>query len=183
VLFFDGFHVSKRVRAIMRQSKYTVTFDQDFESVIVSCAGRRRGRWHLTWITPRIMHAYARLYDEGHVHSFEVWNNDGVLVGGGYGVAIGRAFIIESQFFREPNASKIGFAVLAWHLAQWGFVLCDNKWLTPTTEQMGFVTLPRQEFLKRLAAAVEGPGKRDCWKPEAGPETVANWRPEAAAAA
>src|SRR5688572_15245601 len=73
VLFFDGFHVSRRLRVIMRQGKYCVTFDRDFEGVIVGCAGRRRGRWHLTWITPRIMRAYARLYDEGHVHSFEVW--------------------------------------------------------------------------------------------------------------
>jgi leucyl/phenylalanyl-tRNA--protein transferase len=115
------------------------------------------------------MRAYARLYDESHVHSFEVWNKEGELAGGGYGLAIGRAFIIESQFFREPNASRIGFAVLAWHLAKWGFVLCDNKWLTPTTEQMGFTSLPRPAFLERLAVAVEGPGSRRRWEAEAGP--------------
>jgi leucyl/phenylalanyl-tRNA---protein transferase len=115
------------------------------------------------------MRAYARLYDESHVHSFEVWNKEGELAGGGDGLAIGRAFIIESQFFREPNASRIGFAVLAWHLAKWGFVLCDNKWLTPTTEQMGFTSLPRPAFLERLAVAVEGPGSRRRWEAEAGP--------------
>lgn len=175
VLLLDDFHIPTRLRAMMRQGKYTVTFDRDFEDVIKACAGRRQGRWHLTWITPAIMRAYACLYDEGHVHSFEVWNRDGELVGGGYGVVIGRVFVIESQFFRESNASKIGFSVLAWHLAKWGFEMCDNKWLTVTTAQMGFHEMPRTEYLRRLASLAGQPVRVARWEAEAGPKDVAEW--------
>src|SRR5262249_13050396 len=132
ILFFDELHLARRLRRQMRQGGYTVTFDRDFEGVISACAGYRQGRWHLTWITPRIMRAYAELYDSGYAHSFEVWNERGALVGGGYGVAVGRAFTTESQFSREPNTSKIGFAVLNWHLAHWGFAFNDGKLMTPT---------------------------------------------------
>ncbi len=177
VLFFDEFHMSKRLRRLMRQGLYTVTFDQDFEAVIKACAGKRDGRWHLTWITPRIMRAYAALYDAGLVHSFEVWNRDGALVGGGYGVAIGRAFFTESQFSHEDNTSKLGFSVLNWHLAHWGYVLNDGKWPTPTILDMGFRMIPRGAFLRRLGEAAGEGGKPGRWAVEAGPETVANWHP------
>ena len=84
------------------------------------------------------MRAYAELFDAGHVHSFEVWNEKGELAGGGYGVAIGGAFATKSQFSREPNTSKIGFTVLNWHLARWGFAFNDGKVMTPTCRDMGF---------------------------------------------
>jgi leucyl/phenylalanyl-tRNA--protein transferase len=127
VLFFDEFHFSNNQRRLMRQGRYTVTFDRDFENVITACAGRRSGRWHLTWITPRIMHAYAEAFDAGHAHSFEVWNEKGELAGGGYGLSVGAAFFAESQFSREPNTGKIGMAVLNWHLAKWGYHFNDGK--------------------------------------------------------
>jgi leucyl/phenylalanyl-tRNA--protein transferase len=177
VLNLNDFHISTRLRSKMRQGRYTITFDRDFEAVITACAGRRPGQWHLTWIRPHIMHAYAEAYDEGHVHSFEVWNEHGELAGGGYGVTTGRVFVIESQFFRESNASKIGFSVLAWHLAKWGFVMCDNKWLTPTTAQMGFREMPRAEYLRRLAVLTDIPARAGRWEAEVGSEAVADWRP------
>jgi leucyl/phenylalanyl-tRNA---protein transferase len=183
VLQLDDFHISSRLRSKMRQGRYRVTFDRDFEGVIKACAGRRQGRLHLTWITPRIMRAYAKLFDEGYVHSFEVWNQDGELAGGGYGVAVGRVFVIESQFFRESNASKIGFSVLAWHLAKWGFALADNKWLTPTTAQMGFQEMPRAEYLRQLSALAEGTVRPGRWEAEADSKAVADWRPRADALA
>jgi leucyl/phenylalanyl-tRNA--protein transferase len=96
----------------MRQCQYTVTFDRDFEHVISSCAEHRVGRWHLTWITPKIMRAYAKLFDTGHAHSFEVRNERGERAGGAYGVAVGNAFVTKSQSSREPNTSKMGFTVL-----------------------------------------------------------------------
>ena len=131
VLFFNELHIARRLRRQMRQGNYTVTFDRDFEGVIAACAGQRQGRWHLTWITPRIMRTYAELFDAGYAHSFEVWNERGDLAGGGYGVAVGNAFVTESQFSREPNTSKIGFTVLNWHLAHWGFAFNDGKLMTP----------------------------------------------------
>lgn len=178
VLAFDDFHISRRIRSLMRQDKCAVSFDRDFEGVIKACAAPRAGRRHLTWITPRIMRSYAELYDSGHVHSFEVWNKDGELAGGGYGVALGGAFIIESQFSRESNASKVGFAVLAWHLARWGFLLCDNKWATPNTLQMGFRTIPRRDYLRDLTLALGREGRGGRWEIEASPKAVADWHPE-----
>jgi leucyl/phenylalanyl-tRNA--protein transferase len=177
VLLFDDFHIAKRLRRLMRRGAYTVTFDRDFEGVIKACAGKREGRWRLTWITPRIMRAFAALYDAGLVHSFEVWNRDRVLVGGGYGVAIGRAFFTESQFSHEDNTSKLGFAVLNWHLAKWGYLLNDGKWATPTILDMGFRMIPRAAFVRLLGKAAGAGGKRGRWTVEAGPEVVADWRP------
>jgi leucyl/phenylalanyl-tRNA--protein transferase len=177
VLFFDETHVSKSLRRHMRQGRYTVTFDRDFEGVIKACAGRRDGKWHVTWITPRIMRAYADMFDAGFVHSFEVWNEAGALVGGGYGVAIGRAFFTESQFSREPNTSKIGFTVLNWHLAKWGYRLNDGKFATPTILDMGFRPIRRQRFLSELATATRAGGKPGQWSVETDLPTVAAWQP------
>jgi leucyl/phenylalanyl-tRNA---protein transferase len=177
VLYFDQFHLGKNVRRLLRQGRYSVTFDRDFEGVIAACAGRREGKWHVTWITPRIMHAYAAMYDAGHVHSFEVWNEAGALVGGGYGVALGRAFFTESQFSREPNTSKVGFAVLNWHLDRWGFRLNDGKNATPTILDMGFRMIPRRSFLDELASATRAGGKSGRWRVETELKTVAAWEP------
>jgi leucyl/phenylalanyl-tRNA--protein transferase len=106
-----------------------------------------------------------------------VWNKEGVLAGGGYGVAAGNSFVIESQFFRESNASKIGFTVLAWHLAKWGFRFCDNKWQTPTTVQMGFTPIKRAALLALLRDA-KPPRPRGRWHAEAGARAVSAWRPD-----
>ncbi|MDC7789394.1 leucyl/phenylalanyl-tRNA--protein transferase [Rhodoplanes sp. TEM] len=177
ILRLDELHIAKRLRRQMRQGRYTVTFDRDFPGVITACAGRREGRWHLTWITPRIMRLYADMFDAGQVHSFEVWNEAGALVGGGYGVAAGGAFFTESQFSHEPNTSKIGFTVLHWHLARWGFRIDDGKWPTPTILDMGFRTVPRGEFRALLADAPALPGKPGRWSVETDLATVAAWQP------
>ena len=175
VVYFDEFHIAKRLRSIMKQKRFTVTFDRDFEGVIKACAGRRAGKWHVTWITPRIMRLYAALYDAGHVHSYEVWNAKGELAGGGYGLAMGEVFFTESQFSLEPNTSKIGFALLNWHLAKWGFVLNDNKWMTPTVEKMGFRDVPRAELQRHLTVPTARGGR---WQVEADLAAVAAWQPE-----
>jgi leucyl/phenylalanyl-tRNA--protein transferase len=124
------------------------------------------------------MHAYAALHDAGYAHSFEVTDRAGELAGGGYGVAVGGAFVIESQFSRESGASKIGFAVLAWHLARWGFVLMDNKEPTRNVLEMGFCTIPRSDYLALLGTAQQVPGKVGSWQVETGLDTVAAWRPD-----
>jgi len=177
VLSFDNFHMPKRLRSRLRQARYRVTFDRDFDAVIKACSEPRENKWQITWITPKIMHAYAALHDAGHAHSFEVWNQEGELVGGGYGVAVGGAFTIESQFTREANTSKVGFAMLNWHLARWGFVLNDNKGPTQNTLEFGFRMVPRSEFRARLAEAVQLPGRPGRWSVETDLPTVAQWQP------
>jgi leucyl/phenylalanyl-tRNA--protein transferase len=177
ILDFNAFHMPKRLRSRVRQARYRITFDRDFEAVMKACAAPRENKWQVTWITPQMMHAYAALHDAGHAHSFEVWNREGELVGGGYGVAVGGAFAIESQFTRESNTSKIGFAMLNWHLAHWGFVLNDNKGPTRNVLEMGFRTVPRAEFQARLAEAVRLPGRVGRWSVETDLKTVAQWFP------
>jgi len=177
VLFFDEHHMSKRFRPLVRNASYSVTFDTAFEHVIKGCSERRSYRRHgLTWITPRIMKLYTELYDQGHAHSIEIWNRDGRLVGGTYGLSLGRIFITESQFFRESNASKIGYAVLNYHLARWGYVLNDNKGHTPATEAMGFREIPRAEYEAILTANAHSGGRSGRWSVEYDLATVANWK-------
>ncbi|MEI9899230.1 MAG: leucyl/phenylalanyl-tRNA--protein transferase [Hyphomicrobium sp.] len=126
VLFLGEQHMAKRLRRDMRKSDYLITFDTAFDEVIKACAEPRKGRpFGLTWVTPKIMRLYAALHDVGFAHSFEVWSADGRLIGGGYGFAIGRVFFTESQFSRESNTSKMGFASLNHHLAQMG--LCAQR--------------------------------------------------------
>ena len=179
VLLFDDVHIAHKQRKLMRQGRYTVTFDRDFEQVIAACAGRREGRWHLTWITPRIMRVYAEAFDAGHAHSFEVWNKAGELVAGGYGLGVGAAFTSESQFFREPNTSKIGITVLNWHLAHWGYRFNDGKLMGPLQHTLGFRNMPRRTFLAKLDAATAAPGKPGRWQVEADLDTISHWDPKA----
>ncbi len=177
VLFFNETHIAKRLRRQMRQGHYSVSFDRDFDGVIKACASHREGRLPITWITPKVMRAYAALFDAGHAHSFEVWDERGNLAGGGYGLAIGGAFVTESQFSREPNTSKIGFTVLNWHLAHWGFAFNDGKVMTPTCHDMGFRDIARKEFLARLAKQERRTVKSGRWQVEADAATVADWQP------
>lgn len=181
LLYFNEFHISKRMRGYIRSGRYRVTFDRDIEAVIKACAAPRPGKLHVTWITPDIMRAYADAFDAGLVHCFEVKDEAGELVGGGYGVALGGTFIIESQFSRDPSASKVGFSTLNYHLAQWGFAFADNKRMTPTVRDLGFRDVPRAQFLKELEAAVRMPGKAGHWSVEADAATVAAWQPGGAA--
>lgn len=149
----SDFQIAKDTRRLMRRNTYRVTFDTAFDEVIRACAEPRKGRPRLTWITPQIMHLYATLHDKGDAHSFEVWNEAGELVGGGYGLAVGRVFVTESMFSRESNTSRIGFASLNWHLAKWGYALNDVKdWAFAfPLEQAGAKLMPRAQFEEVLA--------------------------------
>jgi leucyl/phenylalanyl-tRNA--protein transferase len=177
LLFFDEIHIAKRLRRQMRQGKHSVTFDKDFEGVIKACSESRNDRWNLTWITPRVMRLYTEMFDAGHAHSFEVWNEAGDLVGGGYGVSVGGSFTTESQFTRETNTSKIGFTVLHWHLNKWGYAFDDGKLMTPTCKDMGFRDVPRRDYLRRLEAAMRLPGKSGRWKVEDNLAVISEWKP------
>lgn len=178
VLRTPDFRMSKNLRRIMRKAPHRVTFDQAFDDVIRCCAGRRKNRLYgLTWITPTIMRVYAELHRLGHAHSFEVWNAEGVLVGGGYGLSVGRVFFTESQFSHESNASKMGFATLMHHLARWGYVANDGKAPTPTLDEAGFRLIPRDAFEAMLAEHGTAAERSGAWSVSATLAEVAEWNP------
>lgn len=180
-LSFDNQHLSKNNRRMMRNNHYRVTFDAAFEDVLVACAEKRPGRPTLTWITPDMMRLVANLYDIGVAHSFEVWNREGELVGGGYGFAIGPIFYTESLFSREPSVSKIGLAVVNYHLNRWGFALNDGKTWSENLASQGFALMPRADFNAIAAQGdVVAPGR---WQMDADAAEVAQWQPKKAAPA
>lgn len=179
VLFFDEHHIGKRLRRDMKKANYTFTFDQAFDDVIRACAGHRSYNRHsLTWITPQIMALYTELHRRGHAHSFEVWNAEGKLVGGGYGLSMGRVFVTESQFSWEPNTSKMAFALFNYHLAKWGYVLNDGKDFTPTIDAMGFRLIPRAEFEAIMREHAQGNDRVGKWAVESDLAEVAGWEPK-----
>ena len=115
-----------------------------------------------TWISPMMIAAYSRLFDAGYAHSVETWR-DGRLVGGLYGVAIGRMFYGESMFSREPDASKVALVRLARQLQRWEFGLIDCQMETPHLASMGARTLPRTAFTARLSELVNLPHRSGPW--------------------
>ena len=165
----------------MRRQEFRVTFDRDFDSVIRACAEPRPGRYHLTWIRPDIIEAFSEAHAVGLAHSVEVWDRAGALVGGAYGLAVGRVFFTESQFARMRDASKAGFAVLNCHLQRWGFRLNDGKHLNPHLAQLGFTLVPRSEFNALLATSCGEDGRDGRWAVDDSLD-VAQWNPKAPAA-
>jgi leucyl/phenylalanyl-tRNA--protein transferase len=169
VLFLEERHMGRRLKRTLRSGKYRVTFDTAFDDVLAACSARRAYNWHsLTWLTPGYRQLFAEMHREGRAHSFEVWNEQGELVGGGFGVAVGRVFVGESMFSREPDTSKLGCHVLYAHLQRWGFALVDARDHTPVLARMGYREIPRAEFETLLAAhAVESADRPGPWTAEA----------------
>ena len=159
----EDIHVSKTVRRLLRLDQFEVTFDTAFGAVIRACAEPRAGRPGLSWIRPDIIEAYEALHDAGYAHSVEVWDRDGNLAGGLYGVAIGNAFVTESMFARQGDASKIGLVTLSAHLQKWGFVLNDAKRDSFHLRSLGFTMMPRAEFNALMAKAASAPGRPGSW--------------------
>jgi len=153
IIPLDGFHVPRRLARAMRAADVEVRFDTAFVAVVQACAERPDGDG--TWITGEILDSYETLHELGHAHSVEVWRG-GALVGGLYGVAAGCAFFGESMFHRATDASKFALMALVERLRVRGFTLLDVQWVTPHLEQFGAIEIPRKEYLRRLAAAVEG---------------------------
>ena len=140
----------KDVRRLLRNRRYRISFDHSFEPVMRACAEPRKGRIPLTWITEDIIEAYAALHRAGHAHSFEAWDAEGELVGGGFGIAAGPVFVIESQFTRQRNASKAALVTLMRHLSAWGFELADGKAHTSYLEDLGFRLTAHEDFVAVL---------------------------------
>ena len=151
----DRLHVSHSLAKLLRQGRFDITLDRAFRQVMEGCAAPAPGR-RSTWISPEFLAAYTQLHKQGHTHSFECWQA-GRLVGGIYGVAIGGFFAGESMFRTVSNASKVALFHLVQHLRQRQFELFDIQVLTPITAQLGGVTIPRPEYLRRLAKAIQKP--------------------------
>lgn len=157
VLPLDTFHVPSRLARVIRQGTFEVRIDTAFEAVMRACAKRPDDG---TWISEAIVAAYVRLFELGLAHSVETWRA-GELVGGLYGVHLGRAFFGESMFHRETDASKVALAALVGRLNARGFTLLDTQWTTPHLEQFGAMEIPRDEYLRRLGVALAGRARFD----------------------
>ena len=148
----DGLHVSHSLVRLLRRGRFRATLNAAFADVIAGCADREE-----TWITPRLRAAYQRLHTLGWAHSVEVWGPDGALAGGLYGVAVGALFSAESMFHRARDASKVALVALAAHARRVGLTLLDVQVPSAHLTSLGAVTIPRREYLSRVARAVDRP--------------------------
>ena len=144
----DGFHISRSLSRAMRRTRFTITTNPAFNDVVAGCADRAD-----TWINAEIFSLYAQLHTLGHAHALEVWEDD-MLVGGVYGVTLGRAFFGESMFSRRDNASKIALACLVDRLNRGGFTLFDTQFLTPHLASLGAQEITRAAYHARLEMAL-----------------------------
>jgi len=153
VLFCDELKVSRSLAKNTRNKGFEVRIDSAFSNVIKACAGPRKGESG-TWLGKPMQAAYLALHRAGHAHSFETWQ-DGKLVGGLYGVAIGRMFYGESMFSSQTDASKVALVALVEDLRRRNMPLIDCQQRTPLLASLGAREIPRREFLRRVAALVD----------------------------
>lgn len=165
VLKLEDFKISRSLRKTLRKKAFLVTFDRVFDDVIAACAQAPREGQSGTWITPEMQQAYINLHGLGYAHSVETWF-EGELVGGLYGVSLGKAFFGESMFHRKTDASKIALAVLVEKLKNWGFHFVDSQMATDHMHHLGAKEIPRRIFLKRLQSALRHSTKRGKWHVE-----------------
>ncbi len=159
VLPLGGFRVPKNLAKLVRQRRFEVTTDRSFEAVMRACAAPAEGR-ETTWISDEIVAAYVALHRRGAAHSVECWD-DGRLVGGLYGVALGGAFFGESMFHRARDASKVALVHLVERLRRGGFRLLDVQFVTDHLARFGAVEVPRAEYERRLAEALGADARWD----------------------
>lgn len=150
IIPLESFHASKTLLATVRRGVYEIRVDSAFAEVMRRCAERDEG----SWITPSIHRSYGELHEAGLAHSVEAWRG-GDLAGGLYGVALGGAFFGESMFHRHRDASKVALVALVQRLRERGYTLLDVQWSTDHLRRFGCVELPREEYLRRLAAALQ----------------------------
>jgi leucyl/phenylalanyl-tRNA--protein transferase len=150
IIPLDHFHLSRSLRRTLRSGRFQVTRDRDFQAVITACADREE-----TWINAELEGAMLALHGSGHAHSVEVWSERG-LVGGLYGVKLGRAFFGESMFSRVTDASKVALAWLVARLKAGSFTLLDCQFMTEHLASLGAITVPRETYVALLSAALGG---------------------------
>lgn len=154
ILPLTGFHVPARLARTVRQTPFTVHVDRDFDGVIDGCAAPAADR-DRTWINTRIRKLYRGLFDRGHCHTVEVYDGD-MLVGGLYGVSLGRAYFGESMFHRARDASKIALVHLMARLKAGGYTLCDTQYVTEHLRGFGAVEVPKKRYQRMLEDALTG---------------------------
>src|SRR4249919_3432601 len=154
VIPLDAFHVPARLARTVRSTRFSVVCDRDFSAVIEGCAepGPKRAR---TWINTPIRKLYRGLFEIGHCHTVEVYDGD-ALVGGLYGVSLGRAFFGESMFHRVRDASKIALVHLVAQLRAGGFELLDTQYVTEHLRSFGALEIPRRRYRTLLDRAIAG---------------------------
>jgi len=158
----ESFAVSRSLAKAIRQDRFEIRVDTDFDATIEGCAAPAASREN-TWINGQIRSLYAALFDMGSVHTVECWR-EGRLVGGLYGVALGAAFFGESMFHIERDASKVALAHLVARLRFGGFRLLDTQFMTEHLASLGAIEIPREEYRRRLAAATSShPGDFWAW--------------------
>lgn len=162
VLFPTELHIAKSMRSILRNPHFTVTADQAFYAVISACQQVPRMHQDGTWITDSIIEAYLKLHLAGWAHSIEVWQQD-ELVGGLYGVAVGKVFCGESMFARRSNASKLAFIRLTQKLAKEGYAVIDCQMYTEHLASLGAREIPRSTFLKYLPSTFHDLSEPSHW--------------------
>jgi leucyl/phenylalanyl-tRNA--protein transferase len=161
VLFLREVHVSRSLARVLHGHRFRTSLDTAFDAVIAGCAAPRAGQ-DGTWITTEMDEAYRQLARLGVAHSIEVWEGT-TLVGGLYGVAIGRMFFGESMFSRVPNASKVALVQLGRQLDRWGFELMDCQMSTAHLASMGAREIPRGEFLRHVHRLTRQPAVPSPW--------------------
>ena len=162
VLFPHEFKISRSLKKLINQSRFDITIDGAFRRVITECAETRAAQKEPTWIVGDMIEAYCRLHESGFAHSVEAWQ-DGVLVGGLYGVSLGRCFFGESMFTTVNNASKVALAGLVDFLKTHEFHMIDCQVTTQHLISMGAREIPRDRFLTLLQASLKEPDMKGTW--------------------
>ena len=153
----DNVHISTKLRRWLRQCDWTIRADRSFATVMRACAAPRPAQ-PSTWITPSMLDAYQRLHDSGYAHSVEVHDAEDRLVGGIYGLAIGRMFFGESMFSAASNGSKIALIGLCSVLSAWKFPLLDAQVTSAHLQRMGAFEMNRRAFVAQVATCCSLPG-------------------------
>ncbi|MCB9667264.1 MAG: leucyl/phenylalanyl-tRNA--protein transferase [Myxococcales bacterium] len=171
VLDLNRTHVPRSLRKRIAQGRYTITADIAFAEVMRECAMVSRPNQDGTWITPELMEGYQALHQLGYAHSIEAWHGE-ELVGGLYGVALGRVFFGETMFAKQSDASKVAFVTLLGNLLAWNFTLVDCQTPTEHLARFGATLWRRSAFLLHVRQQVMGPTRRGPWRLDHAPQAA-----------
>ena len=163
ILFSGKIKISRSLAKTIRQNRFGISFDRAFPDVVQACSEPRGKQTGVgTWITPAMMAAYCKLHEMGRAHSVEIWQAE-KLVGGLYGISLGRAFFGESMFSRVSNSSKIALTMLAIQLERWHFHFIDCQLPSDHLSSLGVESVTREEFLQALKTALTFKDKPGAW--------------------